>query len=462
MSATDPGAGPRPPVPTPGNGIGAVLARPQFSLLVAGQTVSQLGDRLHNMALIALIGTAAQVNTSGIELAKLVSAITLPVVLFGPVVGALVDRWNKHLTMILCDLLRAIIVAFIPLVYRSIGYIWPVYVFAFVVALLGVFFNAAKMALIPDLVHRTQLLSANAALTSVGRVATVFGIVGGGLMIEWTIWERFGWTGYEAGFYIDALSYTVSVITLVVMTILSAAYARRAAAHFSGTEAAQVMRREMAHLARDMRQTLGLIRTNHDLRFVFYTVVLLGALAAAIFVIMTASVQTVLGEGTRGVGYLGGLLAAGMVVGSLAVGTVGKNWERRSLVLGGCCLMGTLMVLCGVQYSFAVFVPVSFLGGLVLAPVMVAQDTLIHEAAPAADRALIFSTRDLVLGAAFMGGAIVVGSGIPVLGALGADEPYRLALFVLGVLISAAALGGIAVVLRDQRAAGRNSAQQRS
>lgn len=61
-----------------------------------------------------------------------------------------------------------------------------------------------------------------------------------------------------------------------------------------------------------------------------------------------------------------------------------------------------------------------------------------------------------------MGGAIVVGSGIPVLGALGADEPYRLALFVLGVLISAAALGGIAMVLRDQRTAGRNSAQQRS
>lgn len=461
MSMTEPRVDPQPVTPTPSNGISAVMARPQFSLLVAGQTVSQLGDRLHNMALIALIGTAAQVNTSGIELAKLVSAITLPVVLFGPVVGALVDRWNKHLTMILCDLLRAIIVAFIPWAYRVIGYIWPIYVFAFVVALLGLFFNAAKMALIPDLVHRNQLLSANAALTSVGRVATVFGIVGGGMMIEWTIWERIGWTGYEAGFYIDALSYTISVITLLVMTALSAAYARRAAAHFSGTEAAQVVRREMAHLASDMRQTMGLIRTNRDLRFVFYTVVLLGALAASIFVIMTASVQTVLGQGTRGVGYLGGLLAAGMVVGSLAVGTVGKNWERRMMVLGGCLLMGILMLLGAFQYSFAMFVPVSFLGGLVLAPVMVAQDTLIHEAAPAGDRALIFSTRDLVLGAAFMGAAIVVGSGIPVLSALGSDEPYRLALFVLGVLISAAALGGIAVLHRDP-AAGRNSAKQRS
>lgn len=460
MSATDPGS--RPNGETSGNGIGAVLARPQFSLLVAGQTVSQLGDRLHHMALIALIGAAAQVNTSGIELAKLVSAITLPVVLFGPVVGALVDRWNKNVTMIVCDLLRAILVAFIPLVYRQIGYIWPVYVFAFAVALLGLFFNAAKMALIPDLVDRHQLLSANAALTSVGRVATVFGIVGGGLMIEWTIWERVGWTGYEAGFYIDALSYGISVLTLVSMALLMSRHARRTAAHLSGREAAQVVRREMQHFASDMRQTLRLIRTDRDLRFVFYTVVLLGALAAAIFVIMTASVQVVLDEGTRGVGYLGGLLAAGMVVGSLAVGTVGKNWERRSMVLGGCFLMGAIMILCGIQYSFAVFMPVSFVGGLVLAPVMVAQDTLVHEAAPQASRALIFSTRDLVLGAAFMAGALVVGSGVPVLGVLGADEPYRLALFILGVLISTAALGGIAAVLRDHQAAGRNSARQQS
>ena len=88
---------------------------------------------------------------------------------------------------------------------------------------------------------------------------------------------------------------------------------------------------------------------------------------------------------------------------------------------------------------------------------MISQDTLVHEVAPAEARGLIFATRDLVLGAAFMGAAIAVGTGVPVLQALGADEPYRLALFLFGVLITAAAIGGELAVLRDERAA-RHSA----
>ena len=194
----------------------------------------------------------------------------------------------------------------------------------------------------------------------------------------------------------------------------------------------------------------------------FFTVVLLGVLAASIFVILTASVQTVMGMGTRSVGYLGGLLAAGMVVGSLVVGTTGRAWNRRHIVLFGSFLMGAFMIVGAFWFSYQTFMPIAFLGGMVLGPVMISQDTLVHEVAPADARALIFSTRDLVLGAAFMGAALAVGTGVPVLEALGADESYRLALFIFGVLITAAAVGGELAVLRDERAAARNSATSAS
>jgi DHA3 family macrolide efflux protein-like MFS transporter len=433
-----------------------VLRRPQFALLVIGQTVAQLGDRLHNMALIALVGTGADVRTSGIELAKLAIVFMLPT-LFGPIVGALVDRWNKRATMLICHVLRAIIVLLIPWLYQQSGQrLWPVYVVAFFVGLFGAFFNSAKMAVIPDLVARGQLLSANAALTSIGRFATVAGVVGGGVMISWGIWQRIGWEGYEAGFYMDSAAYAISALTLVVISMLSAAHARRIAErHFSGmeaaaVEAAAVVKREFAHLAGDMRQTLGLIRRHVDLRFVFATVVLLGVLAASIYVIMTASVQTVMGQGTRGVGFLGGLLAGGMIVGSLFIGTAGSRWNKRHVILIGSLMMGLCMIIGALRYTYLVLVPVAFFGGLVLAPVMVSQDTLLHEAAPSIGRGLIFSTRDLVLGAVFMGWSVVVGSGIPILGAMGSDEPYRLALFILGVLICAAAMAGEVAVLRGR------------
>ncbi|MGH7713530.1 MAG: MFS transporter, partial [Gemmatimonadaceae bacterium] len=157
-----------------------VVTRPRFGLLVAGQTVSQFGDKLQGMALIALVGARAQVATSGLELAKLAVVFTLPMIVVGPIAGALVDRWNKVRTLIVCDALRAIVVALMPAAYATTHGLWTVYVLAGLAYLLGVFFNSAKLALIPELVARNELLAANASLALIGRFATVFGIVGGG------------------------------------------------------------------------------------------------------------------------------------------------------------------------------------------------------------------------------------------------------------------------------------------
>jgi MFS family permease len=167
---------------------------------------------------------------------------------------------------------------------------------------------------------------------------------------------------------------------------------------------------------------------------------------------MTVSVQTVFGMGTRGVGYLGGLLAVGLILGSLLVGTVGHRWDKKQTIMVSCAVLGVLMVAGSLWFSFAAFVPIAVVGGAMLGPIMVSQDTLLHEGAPVEARGLIFSTRDLVLGAAFMLSALLVGGVIAVLGALGSTQPYRLVLGALGVLISAAGAAGVLAVLRRRRA----------
>ena len=436
--------------PATGGSIAEVLARPQFTLLVIGQTVSQLGDRLHNMALIALVAAAAEMATTGLEVSK-IGFVTLLPTAFAPVVGALVDRWNKRFTMVACDLFRAIIVVTIPWLYLTLGYIWPVYVVAFFVGLAGIFFNAAKMALIPDLVDPGHLLPANAALTTIGRVATVTGMVGGGLLVGWTIWNRVGWEGWEAGFYIDALSYGVSVLTLVGITVLSNAAARRNGGHHPIAESAEVVRREIAHSASDMRTTFGLIKTHHGLRFVFLMVVVLGALAGSIFNILTAASISVLNAGTQGVGFLGGLLAGGMIVGSLLVGTVGARWDKRWMMVIGCLLMGVFMMGGSIWFSYAIFLPIAFAGGAVLAPVMVSMDTLLHEWSPRGARALVFSTRDTVLGASFIAFNLMAGFGVALLQAV-AETPYAVGLFIFGLVVIVGTISASWTQLRLDRA----------
>lgn len=426
-----------------------MLARPQFTLLVIGQTMAQLGDRLHNMALIALVAAAAETATAGVEVGK-IGVVTLLPTVFAPVVGALVDRWNKQVTMIACHLMRAIIVAFIPWLYFTLGYIWPVYVVAFFVGLFGVFFNAAKMAVIPDLVDPNHLLPANAALTSIGRVATVTGMVGGGVLVGWTVWDRFGWEGWEAGFYIDSLTYLISVVTLVAIAHIGRAAARRNGAHHPFSESAEVVRREVEHLAGDMRETFRLIRSHHGLRFVFLMVVVLGALAGSIFNLFTAASIAVLGAGARGVGFLGGMLAGGMIIGSLLVGTVGARWDKRWMMVIGCLLMGVLMLAGSAWFSYAFFLPVSFIGGMVLAPVMVSMDTLLHEWAPRGSRALVFSTRDTVLGAAFIGFNASAGVTVALLQAV-AETPYAVALFLFGLVVILGTIGAASTQLGLRR-----------
>jgi DHA3 family macrolide efflux protein-like MFS transporter len=428
-----------------GASLSRVMSRPQFVLLAIGQTVSQLGDRLHNMAMLGLVAVAAQTATTALEVSKMTTATLIPTA-FAPIVGALVDRWNKRTTMILCDLLRTFIVLLIPWLYVSLGYIWPVYVMAFFVGLAGVFFNAAKMALIPDLVEPQDLLPANAALTSIGRVATVTGMVGGGLLVGWTIWNRIGWEGWEAGFYIDALSYAISVMTLIGIMLLSRAAAKKNGAHHPLSESAEVVRREVAHFRNDMRATFRLIRTHHGLRFVFLMVVVLGALAGSIANVLASGSLAVLGAGVKGIGFLGGILAGGMIVGSLLVGTVGARWDKRWMMVIGCATMGVFMLLGSVWFSYAIFVPIAFMGGAVLAPVMVSMDTLLHEWAPRASRALVFSTRDTVLGASFIAFNVTAGGLIAVLQAV-ARTPYAVAMFVFGTIVLVGTLGAASTQL---------------
>jgi MFS family permease len=431
---------PSKPASTAPGGIGAVLARPQFTLLVIGQTVAQLGDRLNNMALIALVAVAAETATTGVEVSK-IGVVTLAPTILAPVVGAMVDRWNKQFTMIMCHLLRAIIVAFIPWLYHTSGYIWPVYVVAFFVGVFGVFFNAAKMAVIPDLVDADQLLAANAALTSLGRVATVAGMVGGGLLVGWTIWERFGWEGWEAGFFIDSLTYVISVFTLVGIVQISRVVARRNGGHHHPiAESAELIRHEVEHRTAGVRETFRLMRDHHGLRFVFLMVIVLGALAGSIFNILTAASISVLNAGARGVGFLGGLLAGGMIMGSLLVGTVGARWDKRWMMVIGCLLMGVLMLGGSVWFSYIIFMPIAFAGGAVLAPVMVSMDTLLHEWSPRGARGLVFSTRDTVLGASFIGFQALAGASVPLLHTV-AHTPYAVALFIFGLVVIVGTLG---------------------
>ena len=126
----------------------ALIRNRNFSLLWIGQLISFFGDRIHQVALGVLLIDLGTPLDLGIALAMTAA----PNVLLGPLAGALVDRWDRRVTMIVCDVLRAGLVLLIPVVVRI--EMWMVYAVAFAVATVGLLFRPAKNAVVPAIVKR--------------------------------------------------------------------------------------------------------------------------------------------------------------------------------------------------------------------------------------------------------------------------------------------------------------------
>ncbi len=78
-----------------------------FSALWAGQLISVFGDRLHQLALVAVVGIS---TGSALATGLVFFAATLPNLILSPIAGTFVDRWNHKEVLIVSDILRAALV----------------------------------------------------------------------------------------------------------------------------------------------------------------------------------------------------------------------------------------------------------------------------------------------------------------------------------------------------------------
>jgi MFS family permease len=138
------------------------LINRNYAKLWYGQAVSAVGDSVFATTLVLWV---SQVLASGRSWAPAaVSGILVAAgaafALIGPVAGVFVDRWNRKLTMMRTEAIRAAIVAglaglsFVPVRDLPVG-LWlaAVYLVVFVLNAAGQFFNPARFATTGDVVH---------------------------------------------------------------------------------------------------------------------------------------------------------------------------------------------------------------------------------------------------------------------------------------------------------------------
>ncbi|MFD0480356.1 MFS transporter [Nonomuraea thailandensis] len=176
-----------------------------FPLLWFGQAGSSIGSAVTTivMPLIAI----ATLNSSTIVVTLVEASAWLPWLIIGLPAGAWVDRMRRRQTMIICDLISALVLASVPLAaWFGMLTITHLIVAALLLGTSSVFFSTASRAFLPVLLPKERLPDANAKLQGTNSGALILGpAIGGGIAQV---------AGAVIGLLIDGLSFIVSALCL--------------------------------------------------------------------------------------------------------------------------------------------------------------------------------------------------------------------------------------------------------
>lgn len=190
-----------------------LVRRPGFRDLLAGQTISGLGDWMGTIAFMALVyDRAGPAAIGGILALRL-----LPGALGGPLAARAVGRWDRRRTMMVMDATRAVIVAAVPLVDA----LWWIYLAAFMLELFSLVFLPARDASIPDLVDDRQLPMANGLVLASSYGTIPLGAAAFAAVAAIPGSDAFG-RSLALVFWVDAATFLMSLLFVARLTQLSA------------------------------------------------------------------------------------------------------------------------------------------------------------------------------------------------------------------------------------------------
>ena len=158
-----------------------LLRNRRYRLVWGGDALSILGD---GAAWVALSWTAYQVNESATDVGALLVAYTAPVLVGGPLVGVLLDRFDRRRLLVADNVVRGAAMGAVPLLYAADALeLWHLYVAAALYGLLKMFPLAGIPSLIPDLVEDDELDAANAMESLAYMLGSVVGPALGGALL---------------------------------------------------------------------------------------------------------------------------------------------------------------------------------------------------------------------------------------------------------------------------------------
>ena len=304
-----------------------------FLFFWIGHLVSVIGD---HVSFIAFPWLVLQMTGSPAMTGAVLAVQGLPRALLMLPGGAVVDRTSPRMVMMLTNGLRFFIVAVLGyLVAMDAADLVTIFALALVFGIADAFFYPANTAILPSLVKKEMLQSANALVQTTVQLGVIIGPVLAGFVIAGEIntaahdgagaastleEERLG---LARAFYLDAVTFFVSAISLL----------------FVRTRALKTARKKQSEsLTREVKEAIRFVWSIPAVRLSFLGIAFLEFFyQAPVFVGLPVLAKARFSEGALMYGMMVGAYGAGALVGGLTGGLTpaprDKNLTRLMFVI---------------------------------------------------------------------------------------------------------------------------------
>lgn len=180
-----------------------------FRLLFLGRLISAVGDKFFSMALAWWVLSTDNENGK-LHMSLLMAMTIVPVVVFSPFIGTLVDRTNKRRCMLIADAARTILVLAMFGLLVSSRLTTPIlYILVFLLGAFVPLFESSVGASLAPLTDENHLPAATALDANVVQLSNIFGALLGSLALA-----KFG---VEGAFLINSASFTISFVCVFLI-----------------------------------------------------------------------------------------------------------------------------------------------------------------------------------------------------------------------------------------------------
>ena len=402
-----------------------VLRNPKFLALFGSQILTQVGG---NMVLFGLTITVFGLTDSSTAVSVLLLTFLVPAVVFGAIAGVFVDMFDRRQILIWSNFLRAGLYLLL-LIFPD--QLLVIYAATALVATLTTFFGPAEAAMIPVVVKREQLLTANSFFILMLQASFVIGFA-----LLGPAAHRF--LGMELLVIIVVTAYAIAGVLCWILPPAPPGQMLRASLDSA--------RRALGATYDQLREGLQYIAAHHN---IFWSLTYLAITASLIGVLGSlgpAFAADVLGLEDSDLVVILLPLGAGLVSGIVILNLIGHRLPRRRLIEGGMIGLGLALVVLGLAQNLdalrngdeitallAVVIVLGFLAGVCYAFVAVPAQTSLQEELPSDVRGRVFGVLNMLVSMASFIPIIIAGPLADVLSAAAVIILFASLVMVIGI-----------------------------